>query len=740
MQNLLYLCTILKIDTMCRRIICVLLLGWAVMASAVDRAYYSSLEGKSGAELRDSIMTLLFRHHTTFLSYDWEFPYDYDSDGNLLDIYSDCGFNSHQSYTSDYKCCCDAINREHVVCQSNFGGSKNEGKIPQYSDRHHLYPVDGRANGHRSDLPFGECSGGNHGNCSKTSLVYPDEGTSTCALHEYGRSGTSTFSVPLPSGAGKVYEVGDAYKGDIARAILYMVVRYAKKEYCRLPDGAAHSSTALRTPNDYPVTAWANTDKDKVGQMFSDSLHINHGLSEYGKALLVKWHRQDPVSQKEIDRNNGIEAAQGNRNPFVDYPYLVEYLWGVRSADAFRADDVLGSFEQAFIPDVSDGSGATAPVILPNHPSVVTDDVTSISGETTDTIIVIGNNLTGDISIAISGSTYFSTNISSITPAEAASGKEVIITYHPGEQGVHSAILTLTSVGASAKTVELYGKCCVPYTLTLMRNTIEEKLTCCGVYDLPAVSAEEDACEGWAFHGWTTAPCEQTAPPEYITSVSGAATVYAVYYQKESEGASTIEYTRHTGVLTEGDYIFFYQGRAMKARIVNHRLTYDTITVEEDTIVSWNDSLRWHVAPSGNYWTIYNAQQGKYAAANGTKNQLQLLTDGTVDMALWTVGDTIPDAYDFSNKYNLARSINNRLRNNGTYGFACYSWQTGKPLSLYKRGSVVVNFATEPCPPSDPTAISRPADKQYARKALQDGRMVIYRGETPYTLMGQEIR
>ena len=88
----------------------------------------------------------------------------------------------------------------------------------------------------------------------------------------------------------------------------------------------------------------------------------------------------------------------------------------------------------------------------------------------------------------------------------------------------------------------------------------------------------------------------------------------------------------------------------------------------------------------------------------------------------------------------MTRSKNARLRNNGTYGFSCYSWKTGKPLSLYKRGSVVVNFATEPCLPSDPTAISRPADKQYARKALQDGRMVIYRGETPYTLMGQEIR
>ena len=350
---------------------------------AVDQSYYSSLEGKQGSDLRAALTLLLYERHTTFVSYNWDFPYDYDSEGNMLDIYSSCGFNSNNKYESSYKCCCDAINREHVVCQSNFGGSDNNGKIPQYSDRHHLYPVDGRANGHRSDLPFGECSKGSHGSCNSSSTVYPGEGTSTCENHEYGRAGASTFSVALPSGGGNVYEVGDEYKGDIARAILYMVVRYAEKTYCRLPDGAKNATTYLKTANEYPVTAWANTTQNKVGQMFSPSLSTNFGLSDYGKALLLKWHRQDPVSQKEIDRNAGVEAAQGNRNPFVDYPYLVEYLWGEQSTKTFSRNDVVGSFESGFVPGESNGSkesgGATTYFSVTLHRN---DKATVLSGLT----------------------------------------------------------------------------------------------------------------------------------------------------------------------------------------------------------------------------------------------------------------------------------------------------------------------------------------------------------------------
>ena len=674
-----------------------LFLGWALALSATDitSSYYSSLSGKSDSTLRAALTELLYTHHTIFIKYNWDFPYDYDEDGNMLDIYSDCGFNIHNTYTSDYKCCCDAINREHVVCQSNFGGSDNKDKVPQYSDRHHLYPVDGSANGHRSDLPFGECAGGEHRSCKTASTVYPDEGTSTCALHEYGKSGTPTFRADLLNG-GSVYEVGDEYKGDIARAILYMVVRYADKAHCRLPDGAKNATTTLKTENNYPVTAWANTTKDKVGQMFSASLSINHGLSAYGKALLLKWHRQDPVSQKEIDRNNGIDTLQGNRNPFVDYPYLVEYLWGSKTSEAFDFKDVVGSFEESFIVGVSDGSSVETPTISVNATSITMDVVTAVNGTSTKTFTLLGSNLTEQVSIAIKGSQYITVSPTTISAEDAASGQTITITYHPAETGIHTDTLTLTSNGATSKTVEISGMCCIPYTLTLVRNGALENVTCCGAFDLPAASTEEDACDGWIFKGWSTeSSYNNTMEPSFVTSVTAADTLYAIYAHKVGTGASTNEYTLYSGALTEGDYVIYYNDRAMKARVASNRMTFDAVTPVNDTISSTNDSLIWHIAQSGEYWTIYNARVGKYAAANGTANQIQLIVSGTDDKSLWTASGTA--TYDFVNLYNTTKEVNANLRNNGSYGFSCYGTSTGKALSLYKRGSAVVTYKTVPC-------------------------------------------
>ena len=514
-----------------KHILLILFLCWTLAASAVDKSYYNSLDGKSGTALREALTELLYTKHTTFVSYNWDFPYDYDNEGNMLDIYSSCGYNSHNNYPTSYKCCCDAVNREHVVCQSSFGGSANNGKVPQYSDRHHLYPVDGRANGHRSDLPFGECSGGKHGSCSSSSTIIPSEGTSTCANHEYGRSGASTFSVALPSGGGSVYEVGDEYKGDIARAILYMVVRYADKAHCRLPDGAKNATATLKTQNDYPVTAWANTTRDKVGQMFSSSLNTNYGLSEYGKLLLLKWHRQDPVSAKEMERNNGVEEVQGNRNPFVDYPCLVEYLWGEHAEDPLPLAELVGSFQDGFSGEGCTSTGNTPSIFRPT--GTIGFGTTSTGVPIQKSVTVQGTNLTGTIYLSVTGTnaSYFSLSQASMSQNVANSGKAITINYTPAATGEHTATLHITGGGLSeAYDVPLTGSCCNPYSVTLYRNGQPEVINACGTYNLPAANTEEDACDGWTFSGWSTSQiAETTTTPSFTTSVNAEATLYAVY-------------------------------------------------------------------------------------------------------------------------------------------------------------------------------------------------------------------
>ena len=135
----------------------------------------------------------------------------------------------------------------------------------------------------------------------------------------------------------------------------------------------------------------------------------------------------------------------------------------------------------------------------------------------------------------------------------------------------------------------------------------------------------------------------------------------------------------------EGDYLIVYDNGAMKAKatVSNNRLQYKEVAPTNNVITTDDASIIWHIAPSGNYYTIYNADANRYAASNGTKNQAQLLASGTDNKSLWSV--TKGATFEFVNKYNSSSSVNANLRRNDDYGFACYSTSTGGALSLYKR-------------------------------------------------------
>ena len=97
--------------------------------------------------------------------------------------------------------------------------------------------------------------------------------------------------------SGTAFEPVDEYKGDFARSYFYMVTRY----------------------------------ESQVGNWKSDMLESGNktrAFKPWAVDLLLKWHKQDPVSEKEIKRNDAVYAKQHNRNPFIDYPELVEKIWG----------------------------------------------------------------------------------------------------------------------------------------------------------------------------------------------------------------------------------------------------------------------------------------------------------------------------------------------------------------------------------------------------------------------------
>ena len=143
------------------------------------------------------------------------------------------------------------------------------------------------------------------------------------------------------------------------------------------------------------------------------------------------------------------------------------------------------------------------------------------------------------------------------------------------------------------------------------------------------------------------------------------------------------DFELYSGSLTEGDYLIVYNGGAMNTTINNDRLQYQSVSVNNGKITTTESSLVWHIAKSGDYWTLYNATAKKYAASTGAKNKAQMLESGTDDKSLWTITGTSP--YEFVNKKNTANNVNSNLRRNGDYGFACYATSTGGALSLYKK-------------------------------------------------------
>ena len=158
------------------------------------------------------------------------------------------------------------------------------------SDLYHVYPTDGYVNNRRSNFPFGEV------------------GISIWESTNGSKVGQNTFGNYTKT----VFEPIDEYKGDIARTYFYMVTAYEDIVPLWRSDQLSESS--------YP------------------------GLSEWSLQLLLKWHRQDPVSLKEVRRNEEVSKIQGNRNPFIDYPQLVEYVWGADSSLAFEPDSLTDSF------------------------------------------------------------------------------------------------------------------------------------------------------------------------------------------------------------------------------------------------------------------------------------------------------------------------------------------------------------------------------------------------------------
>lgn len=306
--------------------------------------YYSSAKGQKGKALKTALYKKIASH--TALSYKavWEAykKTDVRADGKIWDMYSNVTsyVPGGSAQGANYKGEGDSYNREHSFPKSWFNDAS-----PMYTDLFHLYPTDGYVNNRRSNFPFGETNGETY-----------------TSANGFSKLGTCT----VPGYKGVVFEPNDEYKGDFARTYFYMATAYEDK--------IAGWHSDMLAGNDYPA------------------------YKEWVITMLLRWAQEDPVSQKEIDRNNAVYKIQGNRNPYIDYPGLEQYVWGSKTSTAFD-------------PDNYDGSGTVDPTPDPKPTTVAAPTFSPASG-----VVAKGTNVT--ISTTTEGATiYYSENQGDIQTA-----------------------------------------------------------------------------------------------------------------------------------------------------------------------------------------------------------------------------------------------------------------------------------------------------------------------------------
>ncbi len=361
-------------------------------AAEIPAGYYSDLKGKKEGELKTELYNII--HSFTQVSSYSALP----SYFAITDVYLESDhwywwdmYSDTKRYASSFS----GLNREHALPKSWWGGSES---VSAYVDLFHLYPSDQTANSKKSNYPLGEVD--------QTTF---DNGVSKVGYPVNGQGGGARF----------VFEPDDEYKGDFARTYFYMATCYQNLSW---------KYTYMVSQNIYPT------------------------LNPWSVSLLMDWHRNDPVSPKEIDRNEAIFNIQNNRNPFIDLPELAEYLWGNKQGEAFSPGTVL--------PDEPVGDPE---LIAPVKNMELQFNRVALGMEATTRLLVKGNNLSGSIynQIWSGDSDMFGTSTENIPAKEACTndGYWLTITYKPTALGEHESKILFEGSFPGTRSVLLKGEC-----------------------------------------------------------------------------------------------------------------------------------------------------------------------------------------------------------------------------------------------------------------------------------------
>lgn len=351
-----------------------LALGICLLQAQIPAGYYYQARGKTKNTLKTALHELA--QPQKVLKYGsgegatWEgfFSTDQKPDGSVYDMYSNIvryfnGFNS-----------VSGMHIEHSFPKSWWGGTNNFA----YRDLYHLFPSDGITNSTKNNFPLGVV------------------GANPRLNNGVSKVGNNVFGTVY---TGLCFEPADAYKGDFARAYLYMSTVYQNL--------APLWVSPMLQKNTYPV--W----------------------NRWAIDLLLQWHKQDPVSIKERVRQEKVFSIQQNRNPFIDYPALADYIWGKDSLSVFPFPEDT----EAFLVSPRSGQNIVFDLIL--------------QGDSLERNLWIqGVNVNSTTTLELKNrSSHFFFESASLSQSELETGKSIRLVFTPKSSGLFRDTLVISGGG-----------------------------------------------------------------------------------------------------------------------------------------------------------------------------------------------------------------------------------------------------------------------------------------------------
>lgn len=348
----------------------------SLIRAQIPAGYYYQAHGKTGAELKTALHNII--KEASMLKYGsgegatWEgfFYTDQNPDGSVFDMYS-----NEVRYFNGFNGI-DGMHIEHSLPNSWWGGIKNNA----YKDLYHLYPADATMNMSKSNNPLGEVSG----------TPIRDNGLSKMGKNGFGNTYT-----------GNCFEPADIYKGDFARSYFYIATAYE--------DYASLWNSPMMQNNTWPVwQSWA-------------------------LQLLMEWNENDLKSYREEERAEAVYKIQGNRNPFIDYPDLVDYIWGDKTSTPYPFPDETEPF-----------------LISPRNNKTLDFGILLQGDNKTIDLDIQGKNLTETLNLywkTGGENTGLSLSQESVTANEAINGTTIHICYIPRTSGTGIDTLVIKDGG-----------------------------------------------------------------------------------------------------------------------------------------------------------------------------------------------------------------------------------------------------------------------------------------------------